>query len=444
MKLNYILTIFFLICAILFYSCRPQNELFTENPQALRFSDEAIIFDTILAGVPTATKRLRVYNPNKRAVRLNEVFLASGNANDYTFLLNAEEGTSFRNVPILGGDSLLVIIKANIQNKNSDDIYQAFDSIVFVLPNRSQNVKLLTWAENVNVVDGEIPCNSTWTAQRPYLLKNKVKIAPNCSLRIEKGTRIYAFNGAILENLGSLQVEGKPDANVIFRYFRRESNFENVLGTWQGLRLRKASQNVLRYTQISHARVGVLVDSTQALLEAVRLQSFSEAALVGFKAKIFMRNCLLNNAITRLLQATNGGEYELVHCTLANYEFFFNRQEEAGSVFLNEVGADSLKIRLFNNIFWGNLRDEIIFSGEKIALSAANNIFRSKIYEQVLNTNNNLLNVPSDLLFRNPRLFDYSLPSTSPATGKGISTSITTDILGKIRKNPPDIGAFER
>jgi hypothetical protein len=210
------------------------------------------------------------------------------------------------------------------------------------------------------------------------------------------------------------------------------------------LRLRKASQNVLRYTQISHARVGVLVDSTQALLEAVRLQSFSEAALVGFKAKIFMRNCLLNNAITRLLQATNGGEYELVHCTLANYEFFFNRQEEAGSVFLNEVGADSLKIRLFNNIFWGNLRDEIIFSGEKIALSAANNIFRSKIYEQVLNTNNNLLNVPSDLLFRNPRLFDYSLPSTSPAIGKGISTSITTDILGKIRKNPPDIGAFER
>ncbi|MFN3316095.1 MAG: hypothetical protein ACK40K_04730, partial [Raineya sp.] len=82
--------------------------------------------------------------------------------------------------------SLLIIIKANIQNRNSDEIYQAFDSIVFNLPNRSQNVKLLTWAENVNVVSGEIACNTIWTAQRPYLLKGNVKIPSTCSLRIEK------------------------------------------------------------------------------------------------------------------------------------------------------------------------------------------------------------------------------------------------------------------
>ena len=436
--------LYYLFVWIFFSSCRNQNELFTDNPEALRFSEDAIVFDTILAGVPTATKRLRVYNPNKRAVRINEVFLGSGSPENYSLLLNAEQGIRFSNVSILGGDSLLIIVRANIQNKDTDDLYQALDSIVFALPRQFQNVKLLTWAENVNVINGEIPCNTIWTAQRPYLLQGNARIRSTCSLRIEKGTRIYAFNNAVLENLGNLRIEGSPDSNVVFRYFRKEANFTNVLGVWRGLRLRKSSENILRYTNISNANVGILVDSTNALLEGVSLQSMSEAALVGFRARIFMRNSLLNNSITRLLQASNGGEYEFVHCTFANYEFFFNRQDEAGSIFINQVGADTMKIRLFNNIFWGNLNDEVIFSGEKIDLSAANNIFRTRFYEEALNTNNNLLNIRADSLFRNPRRFDYSLPSISPAISKGINTSITTDILGKTRKNPPDIGAFER
>jgi hypothetical protein len=426
------------------WSCRPQNELFTENPEPLRFSEDAIVFDTILAGVPTATKRLRVFNPNKRAVRISEVYLGSGTDENYSILLNAQQGIEFNDIAILGRDSLLIVVRANIRNRDADEIYQALDSLMFILPNQTQNVKLLTWAQNVNVVSGDLACNAVWTAQRPYLLKGNVRIPAACSLRIEKGTRIFALNNAFFENFGNLHIAGSPDSNVIFRYFRREPNFANIVGVWRGLRLRKGSQNLLHYTQISNANVGVWVDSTTALLEGVRLQSMSEAALVGFNAKVFVRNSLLNNCITRLLQATNGGEYELVHCTLANYEFFFNRQEEAGSVFINQQGADTMKIRLFNNIFWGNLRDELVFSGEKLDLSAAHNIFRTQIFEQALNTNNNLVNIRADSLFRNPRRFDFTLPSISPAIGKGISTSITTDITGKTRKNPPDMGAFER
>ncbi|MFN3316058.1 MAG: hypothetical protein ACK40K_04540, partial [Raineya sp.] len=89
---------------IFFISCRPQNELFTDNPETLRFSEEAIVFDTILAGVPTATKRLRVFNPNKKAVRINEVFLGSGSQENYSLLLNAQEGITFKDVSLLGGD----------------------------------------------------------------------------------------------------------------------------------------------------------------------------------------------------------------------------------------------------------------------------------------------------------------------------------------------------
>jgi hypothetical protein len=437
---------YFLVSCLLF-SCKSQNELFTDNPDALRFSEEAIVFDTILAGVPTATKRLKVYNPNKKAVRIKRVYIGSQSNQEYTVLLNGEKNIEFSDIELLGGDSLLVIVFANIENRDQNEIYQAYDSLMFELPNRLQNVKLLTWAENVRVVSGNVPCNTVWDNQRPYLLRGEVTIPSGCELTIQKGVRIYAFNNAKIEVRGSLLVNGKADTVVQFKYFRQEFGLRNVLGAWEGIRFRKTStNNAIRFATIENARVGVLVDTSEVFVEGTKIQNMSEVGLVGLKSKVFLRNTLINNCLLRLLQATNGGEYEIAHCTLANYEFFFNRQDEAGSVFINQNGAGSMAIRLFNNIFWGNLQDEVVFSGANLDLSAANNIFRTQLYKEVLNTNQNLINLTNqraDSLFKNPRLFRYELPSISPAIGKGVATSITTDILGKPRKNPPDIGAYE-
>ncbi|KOY86583.1 hypothetical protein AD998_10890 [bacterium 336/3] len=431
----------------LFFSCKSKNELFTDNPDALQFSEDAIVFDTVLASIPTATKRLRVYNPNKRAVKIKRVYIGSQSDKEYTVLLNGEKNTQFSDIELLGGDSLLIIVSANIENRNQNEIYQAYDSLMFELSNREQNVKLLTWADNVRVISGQISCGTVWDSQRPYLLKGEVKVPTGCNLTIEKGTRVYAFNDAKIEVFGSLNVKGSPDTIVQFKYFRQETALKNVLGAWEGIRFRKTSiGNTIRFAEIENAKVGIFVDTSEVLLESSKIQNMSEVGLVGLKSKVLLRNTLINNCLLRLLQATNGGEYEIVHCTLANFEFFFNRQDEAGSVFINQQGANTMTIRLFNNIFWGNLKDEIVFSGEALDLSAANNIFRTQVYKDVLNTNQNLINLTNqrtDSLFKNPRLFRYELPSISPAINKGVGTSITTDILGKLRTLPPDLGAYE-
>jgi len=362
--------------------------------------------------------------------------------------VNGQEGSSFENNSLLGGDSLLILISATIENKQANEIYQAYDSLMFQLPNQEQNVKLLTWAENVNVISGEIPCNSVWDSQKPYLLKDVVSIPAGCSLRIAKGTRIYAFNGAKIEVEGSLQAMGEADSVVKFRYFRREYDFENALGAWRGIYLQKgSSQNTFVFTELSNATIGISVDSSEVFLQQVVLRDMAEVGVFGRKSKVLMQNTLITNCILGALQATQGGEYELVHCTFTNYEYNFNREEQAGTVFINENHPDTMKIRLFNSIFWGNLSDEIIFSGEKIDLSAGHSIFRTTLFEEALNLNNNLVNLQgerTDSLFTNPRLYDFSLPSISPAVGKGISTSVGIDILGKTRKITPDIGAYER
>jgi hypothetical protein len=46
--------------------------------------------------------------------------------------------------------------------------------------------------------------------------------------------------------------------------------------------------------------------------------------------------------------------------------------------------------------------------------------------------------------FNNPTQDDYSLQSTSPATGHGNPTNYpATDIIGNLRQSPPDAGAYE-
>jgi len=436
-----------LLASFILFSCKSKDELFTDNPNALTFSEDAIVFDTVLAGIPTATKRLKVYNPNKRAVKIKRVYIGSQSNEAYTVLLNGEKNTQFSDIELLGGDSLLVIVSANIENRNQNEIYQAYDSLMFELSNQEQNIKLLTWAENVRVIAGNVPCGAVWDSQRPYLLQGEVKVPLGCNLTIQKGTRVYAFNGSKIEVLGSLKAEGAADSVVQFRYFRAENSLKNVLGAWQGIRFRKTSTgNVLRFSEIENASVGVFVDTSEVLIEGSKIQNMSEAGVVGLKSKVFMRNTLINNCLLRLMQATNGGEYEIVHCTFANFEFFFNRQDEAGSVFINQSGAELMTIQLFNSVFWGNLRDEIVFSGDNLDLSAAHNIFRTQVYKDVLNTNQNQINLAGqriDSLFKNPRQFNYELPSISPAISKGVITTITTDILGKNRKTPPDIGAYE-
>jgi hypothetical protein len=436
------------LCLLAIGACTPQSELFTEDSQAvLSFSEEAIVFDTVFAAIPTVTKRLRVYNRNARALRIRQIALGGGQASPYRIIIRGEERRQFDNLSLLGGDSLLVLVSTEVPPSAESEIYLAYDSLIFETNGRLQDVKLITWGENVNHIRGAIACNSVWTAQRPYILYDSVTVPQGCSLHIEAGTRIIGFNGASLHVLGSLEVAGNAEQKVSFGGFRREPAFANVPGQWEGIFIYPQSpDNHLRHALIRNAIIGLAVERSRLRLESCLIQNMRVAGLAAVGAEVEAINCILNNCIERLFQGANGGSYSLQHCTLANYEFFFNRNNAPGTVFINQTGAAPMSISLLNSIFWGNLNDEILFSGEELSIVAGYNIFRSALYSaQALNPNNNQnqVNVAADSLFRRPRLFDFSLPITSPARGAGLSSSISEDFLARPRANPPALGALE-
>ncbi|MCR5433196.1 MAG: right-handed parallel beta-helix repeat-containing protein, partial [Bacteroidaceae bacterium] len=70
-------------CAQGLLSCA-EGETWTHEASArLSFSNDSIVFDTLLTTVPSATKTLTVYNPNRDGIRLPAVLLQQGRSSHF-------------------------------------------------------------------------------------------------------------------------------------------------------------------------------------------------------------------------------------------------------------------------------------------------------------------------------------------------------------------------
>jgi len=80
---------------IVFFSCIPDEEKFTNNPDVrLRFSADTLLFDTVFTSIGSITKRLRVFNDDHHAVIISEILLGTSDS-PYTVTVNGFEGNSF-------------------------------------------------------------------------------------------------------------------------------------------------------------------------------------------------------------------------------------------------------------------------------------------------------------------------------------------------------------
>ncbi len=450
MKNTFFLT--FLLLVLFVVACKPQNEVISQdNEQKLTFSEDAIVFDTIFAGQRTATRRLRVYNPTKKAFKISEIRLGGQAISPYKIIVGGDKGTNFNNIDIFGGDSLLILVEANVPEASIGDIKLAYDSIMFRTSQNTQKVRLLAWSQKVNIITGNIACNTIWNSPNPYILKDSVFINENCNLEIKENVRVFAFNNAILKVKGNLKISGTAEKPVKISYFRQEEDYQHTLGQWKGIFFYPTSQNnQINYATIKNAQIGLSVNNTRLSVNQTTIESMSIAGISAENAVVTLNNCLITNCIERLFKGNFGGRYELNHCTLANYEFNFNRDGNEGLAFINQEDAPRMEISLFNCIFWGNLQEEVLFlptNSADFSLFAGYNIFKTTAYENILSDNsfNNQLNVDADAdsLFKNPSNFNFKLPITSPARTKGVSSSVLIDILGKTRANPPSIGSYE-
>jgi hypothetical protein len=435
------------------WACIPEEEIFTTDPSArLRFSENAIVFDTIYTALPSITRWLTVYNPNKRAVSIDTIYLGNQADSPYEVIVNGRPLPDARNMRLLGGDSLLVLVKASLAARNEDLPFIVYDSLMFETNGNRQNVKLLAWGQDVTFVrykDFLTACNTTWTAGKPYLIMDSLQVQPGCKLMMEAGTQVYSRPGAKIMVDGTLEIGGTPEKKVILADFRQLK--ANAPGQWGGLVFNQTSRNnYIKGAEIRNATTGLDVqiwdeDTLPDLtLENTIIKNMLRSGISAMNADILLTNTLITNCVSSLMNVRNGGNYTCRHCTFTSYSFDFAR--EAPAVVLQ--AGQPLFWLMQNSIIWGGsgFADEIVLNrSPSVAffVQAENSLLKTRLTD-VFSGNGNLLDIPAGPLFIDPSVLNFRPDSLSPVVDAGKQLNITEDITGKKRDGKPDIGAYER
>ena len=437
-------------------SCTPDaEEVITENFKALTFSADTVLFDTVFTSVGSITKRLYVQNPNDNAIDINNIFLAGASASSYSIIVNGVAGENFDKQRLLGKDSLLVLVKVNIDPKDESLPFLVKDSIVFSTNGLQQDIKLVAYGQDANFFGNEIlACNTVWDSPKPYVITDRILIDTLCTLTIKKGVKIFADKSATILVKGTLKVEGEAENRVLFRNARMD--IENAVGQWGGIAFLEGSvDNEINFAVIRNAAIGVLMNTVdndtipELVLTNTIIENMSSTGIFSIGSDVLAKNVLIDNCVEHLVDNWAGGYISYQQCTFDNSSALFFRQEPSmvfTDYFVSQdekyrVDGD-LNLELSNCIVWGQMNEELFFDnagGNELNIFISHSILKT---ERAFDINNNILNI--DPKFIDVRDYDFRLDTLSPAKDKGQELMIMNDLDGNLRDNLPDIGAYER
>ncbi len=252
--------VFFLILGTLYLSaCRDNN--YASSPDiSLQFSTDSVVFDTVFSGIGSATRRLKVYNPADKKIRISEIRLAKGNASKYRLNIDGLPVNKLNDVEIAGKDSMYIFVEVTI-NTNEDMLLEQ-DSIIFLTNGNYQDIKLLAWGQDVHFINAQIVGTDTWTNDKPYLIYNSMLVDTNQTLTLEAGTHLYFHRGSRLYVAGTLIINGTLEEPAVLEGDRLEYMYFDVPGQWNGIWLMNGSKhNNFNYTEIKNAIIGIQVDT---------------------------------------------------------------------------------------------------------------------------------------------------------------------------------------
>ncbi|MFC6996462.1 hypothetical protein [Rufibacter roseus] len=454
-----------LVCAVVWAacSCTPQDEVVTPDAGALlSFDADTVMFDTVFTEVGSVTKRLKVYNPNDKAVRISEIKVGGLGASQFQVIVNGQPGPALQNVELRGKDSLLVLVKATI-NPNSENLpFLVDDSIQFLTNGNQQKVHLRAYGQNAHYYrNGYVTsCAEVWDTDKAHVIYDTVTVPENCTLTIKKGVQVYVQNNVKLKVLGTLIVEGEHENRVGFQQIRQEERYRNAPAQWVGLEFGPSSHNnVLRYVDIKNAVNGIIIRAEGNQLPDVKVQhafirNMLQAGVFSLGGNVDLINSIITNCGQYAFAGAGGGTYRILYSTLANYSYDFIRTTPS-VIFYEELALNEVSVRhqpyfvtITNSIIWGRQEEEMQFEpsslGSTIAITYS--FLKTKEYAEVFNAAELHNHLNEDPKFRDAPAYDFQIIKLSPANGAGtpLPAVTTIDYQNKDRDPiKPDVGAVE-
>ena len=443
-----------------------EKEPMLEDPSGkLVFSTDTVLFDTIFTTIGSATRHFKVFNPYKKTILISSIRLSGDTGSPYRMNVDGLPGRAFSDIKLRGGDSIYVFVETTIDPVGGDLPMVVEDSVVFVTNGNTQDVKLVAWGQDVNVINGEIFNTGTLKAGKPYLVYNSMLVDTGQVLSLEPGVRMHFHRDSRLFVAGTILAEGSREHPVIFEGARTESPYRNIPGQWEGVWLMPGSSgNRFVHSRIRNAFNGIIADtlgsseSPTLYLANSRIENMTYAGLYARGTVVYSYNTVISNCGYHTVALTIGGDYTFYHCTFANYWNFSSRTTSSVVIanyytdIYDNINLRPVKALFGNTIIYGSRSQEAEFfihpdAGFDVefrhSLIGVNNSF-SGTYPGIFN-NCIFEKAPG---FIAPSEFNFRLDKDSPAIDAGdpdIGAIHPLDFDGKNRTgdNAPDIGVFE-
>ena len=122
-----------------------KDDYITSPDVKLLFSNDTIVFDTVITNIGTVTKQLKVYNTYNKAININRIYLADRQQSVFRLNVDGTPTREIENVEIYPEDCLYIFIAATLDRNNNDSILLIQDSIIFEVNSNIQDVDLIAW-----------------------------------------------------------------------------------------------------------------------------------------------------------------------------------------------------------------------------------------------------------------------------------------------------------
>lgn len=470
-----ILYALFIVILAAFSACEDDDSFSVSPNSRLYFSVDTVKLDTVFSNVPTAMKSFWVYNLTGDGIRCSNVRLERGNQTGFRVnidgvYLGQTSGYQTNEIEIRKGDSIRVFVELTSPMNRQEDPQKIEDNIIFTLENGVQQrvcLNAYTW-DAILLSDIHIKSDSTIVYDRPVVVYGGIKVDSLCTLTIDAGTTLYFHNNAGIDVYGTLRCNGTAEKNVVLRGDRIDRMFaylpyDNVSGQWQGIHLHESSyDNYLLYTDVHSCYNGIVTDSAD--VDKMKLDMLCSTVhncqghgILSVNSQMRLRNCQLTNTLGNCIRI-EGGRVEMNSCTLAQFYPFDSARKSALAFsastyplldftcrntlvtgYANDEmnGTPGTKKKTFNYLF-----DHCIIRTPEIVTDDSV-YFKNVIYEDVADTASMGRRHFVKIDTRNLR-YDFRLDSVSVAIGKADpATVMPADRLGILRKETPDIGAYE-
>jgi hypothetical protein len=497
--MKYIQTVLILLIIVAVSSCRKDFSTVASSGK-LEFSKDTVFLDTIFTNIGSATYNLKVYNRSSNAISIPEIRLENGITSNYRLNVDGIPGKIFQDIEILGNDSIFVFVETTVDvtsvpdplytdkilfdsgdNQQDVDLVTLVQDATFIFPERdpiTMEIDQLTLNGQATTIQGRYLEDNelTFTNEKPYVIYGYAAVPPNKTLTIEAGAKIHFHNnsGLIVDELGTLKVNGTLNEKVTFEGDRLEPFFDKVPGQWGTIWMRAGSKdNELNHSIIKNGIIGVLVDSLGTAniptlkIDNTEIYNLSSFGILGREAEIVATNVVIGDAGQASFAGTVGGSYNFTHSTFANY--WNNSLRSLPAVLINnffvlenEQGQEVTDTR---DLIAANFTNCIINGGNNIEFvldKVDGGLFNYNIencliqFDDFNNTfaNNNELNFSdtshylNNIINGNPDFIerfdeDFRIGDQSDAINKAKATSVSLDLLGIDRTSSPDIGAYQ-